>query len=435
MVKSSVIFSCSNCGSQFPKWQGQCSECGKWNTLEEEIVAKGSAKKREALMTTSLQRLSKVSKKQIKRDSTGIGELDRVLGGGLVKGEVVFMAGEPGIGKSTLLTQLALGYPSTIYVCGEESPSQVRLRTERFTKKKKDADMQLLPEVDVDMVIATLENEDVRLVIIDSIQSLSTGDLSGTAGSVGQIKECTARLIKYGKHHDVPIILVGHVTKDGEIAGPKVLEHMVDCVLDLSGDRYHELRLLRAVKNRFGATDEVGVFRMQGGGMEEVDNPSELFLDEREENAPGSAIAVVMEGTRPVLVEVQALVTHSELPVPRRIAQGLDGRRLQILSGVLQQHGRLSLGNRDVFVKVTGGLTLKEPAVDLAVTMAIASAHTGVALPSNTVCVGEVGLLGEIRSVTWYDKRAKEARKLGFKKIYSRDSYSRLSDIVKTLKK
>lgn len=435
MAKSIVIYSCSNCGSQHSKWQGQCSECGKWNTLEEEVAAKGSVKGRGDTATASLQKLSEVSKKQIERDSTGIGELDRVLGGGLVKGEVVFMAGEPGIGKSTLLTQLALGYPSTIYVCGEESPSQVRLRSERFINKKKGADMQLLPNVDVDVIIATLENSEVRLVIVDSIQSLSTGDLSGTAGSVGQIKECSARLIKYAKHHDVPVILVGHVTKDGEIAGPKVLEHMVDCVLDLSGDRYHELRLLRAVKNRFGATDEVGIFRMQGGGMEEVDNPSELFLDEREENAPGSAIAVVMEGTRPVLVEIQALVTRSELPVPRRIAQGLDGRRLQILSGVLQQHGRLNLGNRDVFVKVTGGLTLKEPAVDLAVVMAIASSHIGIALPSNTVCVGEVGLLGEIRSVTWYDKRAKEARKLGFKKIYSRNSYSRLHDIVKTLKK
>ncbi|KKU21509.1 MAG: repair protein radA protein [Microgenomates group bacterium GW2011_GWF1_46_12] len=373
-----------------------------------------------------LQNLNEIETKTMARLSTGIGELDRVLGEGLVLGEVCLMIGEPGIGKSTLLTQLSLNLERTVYVCGEESPGQVRLRIERMQKGKKaqnkEPKLKLLAETDVDVILTTIEKEDIALLIIDSVQTLYTADLPGMAGSVGQIRECTGRLIAYAKRKNVPIMLVGHVTKEGEMAGPKVLEHMVDAVLELTGDRYYDLRILRTQKNRFGATDEVGVFQMSETGMMEVTNPSQLFLAEREEGAIGSAVAVIMEGTRPVLVEVQALVVESELPVPRRVAQGVDARRVQILLGVLQKYTRLAVGSKDVFVKVTGGLSVKEPAIDLATVLAIASSVRGKALPKNAVAIGEVGLLGEIRSVGWEQKREKEAQKLGYTQIYSRSS-------------
>jgi DNA repair protein RadA/Sms len=320
--------------------------------------------------------------------------------------------------------------------------------------------LQMLAETDVDVIIASVEQRtqkatqssdhshsqgselvDMRdrenraptLLIVDSVQTLYSMDLPGLAGSVSQIRECTGRLIAYAKRSNVPVVLVGHVTKDGEMAGPKVLEHMVDAVLELTGDRYYDLRLLRTQKNRFGATDEVGVFRMSEYGMEEVPNPSELFLSERELGAVGSAVAVVMEGTRPVLVEVQALVVDSELPVPRRVAQGVDVRRVQILLGVLQKYTRASIGTKDVFVKVTGGLTVKEPAIDLAICLAVVSSASGKPLPKNAVAIGEVGLLGEIRSVLQLSRRAKEAQKLGYTTIYSRDSYKKVSELVKNV--
>ena len=360
-----------------------------------------------------------------------------MLGGGIVPGEVILMIGEPGIGKSTLLTQLAMRLDKVAYICGEESPGQVRLRVDRLAKEKgerrEEVGMQMLAETDVDMIIASINKLDLSLVIIDSVQTLYSSDLPGLAGSISQIRECTARLIGYAKSKNVPVVLVGHVTKDGEMAGPKVLEHMVDAVLELTGDRYYDLRLLRTQKNRFGATDEVGVFRMVESGLTEVANPSEFFLSEREEGAVGSAITVIMEGTRPVLVEVQALVVESELPVPRRVSQGVDVRRVQILLGVLQKYARLPIGNKDVFVKVTGGLMVKEPAIDLAICLAVASSTTGKALAKKAVAMGEVGLLGEIRSVSWGEKRVKEATKLGYTKIYSRDKFKRVSEIIKSL--
>ena len=296
--------------------------------------------------------------------------------------------------------------------------------------QNKEPKLKLLAETDVDVILTTIEKEDIALLIIDSVQTLYTADLPGMAGSVGQIRECTGRLIAYAKRKNVPIMLVGHVTKEGEMAGPKVLEHMVDAVLELTGDRYYDLRILRTQKNRFGATDEVGVFQMSETGMMEVTNPSQLFLAEREEGAIGSAVAVIMEGTRPVLVEVQALVVESELPVPRRVAQGVDARRVQILLGVLQKYTRLAVGSKDVFVKVTGGLSVKEPAIDLATVLAIASSVRGKALPKNAVAIGEVGLLGEIRSVGWEQKREKEAQKLGYTQIYSRSSHRKVGEII-----
>lgn len=435
MVKSSVVFECQNCGSQFPKWQGQCGECGKWNTLTESVLSVRDVRRKKLDISSKLQNLGEIETGTVTRRSTGIGELDRVLGGGIVPGSVCLMIGEPGIGKSTLLTQLALNLDRVVYVCGEESPGQVKLRIDRLGKQKKPNTLRMLPETDVDVIIASINKLDLSLLIIDSVQTLYSTELPGLAGSISQIRECTGRLINFAKTKNVPVMLVGHVTKDGEMAGPKVLEHMVDSVLELTGDRYYDLRLLRTQKNRFGATDEVGVFRMMESGMEEVQNPSELFLAERESGAVGSAVAVVMEGTRPVLVEVQALVVNSELPVPRRVAQGVDVRRVQILLGVLQKYARLSLGAKDVFVKVTGGLIVKEPAVDLAVCLAVASSACGKALPKSAVAVGEVGLLGEIRSVSWGEKREKEARKLGYTTFYSRNSHRKVVDLVAKLGK
>lgn len=435
MSKSNVVYECSNCASQSPKWAGQCPECGKWNSMVESVMV-GRASKNQGIKTPNvgkLQKLSEIESGSVARRQTGIAELDRVLGGGIVAGEVILMIGEPGIGKSTILTQLALTMGKVVYVCGEESPGQVKLRVDRFGKSKQAMELQMLPETEVETIIATIDKLDLSLLIIDSVQTLYSNELPGLSGSITQIRECSGRLINYAKTHNVPVFLVGHVTKDGEMAGPKVLEHMVDAVLELTGDRYYDLRLLRTQKNRFGATDEVGVFRMVEQGLVEVKNPSEFFLAEREEGAVGSAVAVIMEGTRPVLVEVQALVVESELPVPRRVSQGVDVRRVQILLGVLQKYARLPIGNKDVFVKVTGGITVREPAIDLAICLAVASSTLGKALPKNSVAVGEVGLLGEIRSVSWLAKRAKEATKLGYTKIYSRDSYRKVSEIVKSL--
>ena len=438
-MKSSVVYECSNCGAQSAKWSGQCSECGKWNSLVEAVASTKFSNRKfsNSPIGAKLQKLSEIEVGSVSRRQTGIGELDRVLGGGIVPGEVILMIGEPGIGKSTLLTQLAMRLDKVAYICGEESPGQVRLRVDRLAKdkgeRKEEVGMQMLAETDVDMIIASINKLDLSLVIIDSVQTLYSSDLPGLAGSISQIRECTARLIGYAKSKNVPVVLVGHVTKDGEMAGPKVLEHMVDAVLELTGDRYYDLRLLRTQKNRFGATDEVGVFRMVESGLTEVANPSEFFLSEREEGAVGSAITVIMEGTRPVLVEVQALVVESELPVPRRVSQGVDVRRVQILLGVLQKYARLPIGNKDVFVKVTGGLMVKEPAIDLAICLAVASSTTGKALAKKAVAMGEVGLLGEIRSVSWGEKRVKEATKLGYTKIYSRDKFKRVSEIIKSL--
>ncbi|MCE7897979.1 MAG: DNA repair protein RadA [bacterium] len=447
MAKSSVIYECSGCGAQSPKWAGQCGECGKWNTLSETLVSdKISNRKFPARNATQnvtggsnsqikgkLLGLDEVEGKVGERVSTRIGELDRVLGGGLVAGEVVLMVGEPGIGKSTLLTQLSLNMSNVVYVCGEESPGQVKIRVNRMGGDGSKTNLKMLAEMDVDTIVSTVNKEPISLLIIDSVQTIYTSDLPGLAGSVSQIRECTGRIIAYAKSKNVPVILVGHVTKDGEMAGPKVLEHMVDAVLELTGDRYYDLRLLRTQKNRFGATDEVGVFRMNESGMEEITNPSELFLSEREEGSVGSAIAVVVEGTRPVLLEVQALVVNSELPVPRRVSQGVDVRRVQILLGVLQKYTKLSIGTKDVFVKVTGGLTVREPAIDLAVVLAVASSASGKSLPKKSVAIGEVGLLGEIRNVNMYDKRVKEANKLGYTTIYSKNSYRKVAELVKSI--
>ena len=372
-----------------------------------------------------------------KRVPTGSGEFDRVLGGGMVPGSVILVAGEPGIGKSTLLTQLALkvgvhhGGP-VLYVCGEESPNQVGLRIKRLSNIQ-NQNILMLATTDVDDVVEAAQGEKPDLMIVDSIQTMTTGDLVGMAGSVGQVRECTNRLISYAKTQEVPIFLVGHVTKEGSVAGPKVLEHMVDCVLSLEGEKTGLWRILRAYKNRFGPADEVGVFTMDESGLTDVPNPSGAFLEESQAGQPGSATAVVMEGTRPVLLEVQALTVPTTLPIPRRIAQGFPLAKIQLMVAILTKHCRLPLSDKDVFVNVAGGLKVTEPAADLALALAIASSAVGKALPKGSVAIGEVGLLGEIRRVNFLSRRVKEAKALGFKQTITPETQPYVRQVVRSL--
>jgi DNA repair protein RadA/Sms len=442
MAREKTVYVCQNCGQEYPKWSGQCAGCGKWNSLVETVVS-AKRKTQGAKLKTDYfvkpVKLSQVESKKLDREKTGIGELDRVLGGGMVPGSVVLVAGSPGMGKSTLLTQLALeftgsqkktGNPgsSVIYVCGEESPTQVKLRTERLLAgKKPTTDLLLLPETNTESIISSLEHQKPDLVIVDSIQTLWTERLTGVAGSVGQVRESANLLTQYAKANQVPLFLVGHVTKEGSIAGPKVLEHVVDVVLYLEGDGKHEFRLVRTVKNRFGSTDEVGVFTMGDQGMAEVTNPSEIFLPEttREKN-PGSVVTVSLQGVRPVLVEIQALVTLTSINIPRRVGTGVDQRRLQVLCAILQKHTGLRLSDRDVYVNVAGGLTLREPAADLAICLAVASSYKDKPVKQGTVAIGEVGLLGEIRRVSFLDKRFKEAKSQGFSQIVTYQTASHI---------
>ena len=437
MPKTSTRFVCQNCGNEALKWAGRCNGCGEWNTLVETTVSTTRpAKRRRSGTISSTQpiKFTDVKGKEFVRVKSGIGELDRVLGGGLVPGSVVLLAGEPGIGKSTLLTQLALKVegsdPSTLYVCGEESPEQIKMRILRlkFTSEvKKSATSEVsglsfLPTTDVDEVIASAGRP--GLLIVDSIQTMATTDLTGMAGSVGQIRECAFRLLNYAKETGTVVFLVGHITKEGVIAGPKILEHLVDTVLYLEGDRRHEFRILRSQKNRFGSVDEVGVFLMNDSGLSEVTNPSDIFLEERQINVAGSCVAVVMEGTRPMLVEIQALVVPSQLAVPRRVGSGIDLRRLTLLTAVLSKRLKLPLGSYDVFVNVAGGLNLKEPAADLAVCLAVVSSLKNKPVGAKTAVFGEVGLLGEIRKVSFSEKRLREAKKLGYKPLIHSSSLS-----------
>ena len=365
-----------------------------------------------------------------RRMKTGEGELDSVLGGGMVAGMVVLVAGEPGIGKSTLLTQVGLNVEGqTLYVCGEESASQVALRVRRMGKK---GDLGLLESNDVDGVVAKIEETKPKLVIIDSIQTLTTEDLTGVAGSVGQVREAAQRLASSVKRLGIPLFMVGHVTKEGTIAGPAVLMHIVDTVLWFEGERSQALRLIRAVKNRFGPTDEVGVFEMTEAGLVGVDNPSKLLLAERVKNVSGSVIGVVLEGTRPLLVEIQALTTPSQLAVPRRVATGIDFARLQMLVAVLSRRAGLVVGDTDIFVNVTGGIRLADRGIDLAICLAIASSFLNKMVAADIAAVGEVGLLGEVRKVGGLDKRIKEAKKLGYR-VASAESGKSVSAAIKRL--
>jgi DNA repair protein RadA/Sms len=399
---------------------GKCPECGTWNSLVETVISTGKGqevkgKRKSGTSSNKPIKLSEIKQTATKRILTKISELDRVLGGGLVPGQVVLIAGEPGIGKSTLLTQISETLGTVLYVCGEESALQVKVRADRLGIKK--SNINLLEETDADSVIETIDTfkgGSLQGIIIDSIQTMTTSDLSGMAGSVGQVRECAFRLLRTAKEHNIPLFLVGHVTKEGTVAGPAVLAHIVDTVLWFEGDKTLTTRVLRAVKNRFGPTDEVGVFDMEDKGLIPVADLTKAFLERGKKDVAGSIATSVMQGTRPILVEIQALVVPTKLMIPRRVAQGVDVRRLEMLLAVLTRRCGLPLYESDVFVNVAGGLKVTEPAADLAISLAIASAYFDKPLSGNVIAVGEVGLLGEIREVVAQEKRMKEARRMGF---------------------
>lgn len=469
MPKLSSIYICQQCGYKSSQYLGKCPQCDSWNSMVEEVESKEKGKsKKEKAEKVEIVELNKLEKADFKRITTGFEEFDRVLGGGVVAGSLVLVAGDPGIGKSTLLTQLALNInelrldtgsskldieagrskmenqssniqpqnlassiqrPSSnvLYVAGEESAQQIKIRVDRI---KPNQNLSVLNEIDVDVIIEAITHARRPLVIVDSIQALETQDLNGVAGSVGQVRECAQRLQRLAKSLHIPIFLVGHVTKEGIVAGPKTLEHMVDVVLSLEGDTTSMFRILRSTKNRFGPTDEVGVFEMEDKGMVEVKNPSKLFLDQKVD-APGSAVVAVLTGLRPLLVEIQALVTKSNLPVPRRTGSGVDNNRLQLLVAVLQKRLGLMLYDQDIFVNVTGGLKIFEPGADLGICLAIISSVKNKVVKGKTAFVGEVGLLGEVRNVRELNKRIIEAKKLGYSNIISSENSKSLGEAVK----
>lgn len=423
MAKIKVRYVCQNCGSAQPKWMGKCPDCGEWNTLVETQVVQASTARARAgrgLMPVEAggepQPLPAISSDGLDRIPVEGTELSRVLGGGIVPGSGVLVSGDPGIGKSTLLLQLAAAMArsqgKTLYVSAEESARQIKMRASRLGIM--DPNLYVLAEIHLDHILHHAQQLEPALVVVDSIQAIYSDASSSAAGSVSQVRECTAQLLRLAKSQGMPVFLVGHVTKEGAIAGPRVLEHMVDTVLYLEGERFQTYRLLRSVKNRFGSTDEVGVFEMVETGLQEVSNPSEAFLAERLPNAAGSAIAITMEGTRPLLVEVQALASTTSFPQPRRTANGIDFNRLLLLTAVLSKRVGFRISDQDVFVNVVGGLRISEPAADLAVAVAIASSIKNTPVAADLAVVGEVGLSGELRSVSQLPRRLNEAAKLGF---------------------
>ena len=421
MAKSKTIFVCNECGYESSKWLGKCPACGSWNTFfEQKIVeSKNSTLKAsaEGRKTNIPQKLNSYEAKETIRTSTGFGELDRVLGGGLVKGSLILLGGEPGIGKSTLILQLCdkvQGEGKVLYVSGEESAEQIKLRADRLNIKNDD--ILFLGETDIDVVNQNIIDLNPKLVIIDSIQTMYSEEISAAAGSVSQVREITTQIMKVCKSRNITTIIIGHVTKDGNIAGPRVLEHMVDTVLYLEGERYFSYRILRGVKNRFGSTNEIGMFEMKGEGLCEITNPSDVLISDNEDNPPGACVVSCMEGTRSMLVELQALTTQSVFGFPKRTANGIDYNRLALLIAVLEKRAGLMLGNQDVYLNVVGGLKINEPSIDLGIIMVTASCFKNVPIDKNTVIMGEVGLTGEVRRINFIEKRLKEAEKMGFKK-------------------
>jgi DNA repair protein RadA/Sms len=419
VTKERIVFECQNCGGQFPKWSGQCGECGKWNSLVESVVNRGRAI--GSRQQGTVEEVKAVEWRKVKSDKklhgeTGIGELDRVLGGGLVKGGVVLLAGEPGIGKSTMLSQLALRMNKVLYVNGEESQAQVSSRLRRLTTDSGSSkSVVLYPETNIERVLDEMRKSKWDLVIVDSIQVMYSEKLRGIPGGVGQIRECGQQLIRISKRLGLPVILVGHFTKTGEVAGPKVLEHMVDVVMILEGERSGGLRTLRSLKNRFGVTDEVGLFEMKDGGLAEVKDPTGLLMVEDNQGQAGRSVAIVMQGLRPLLIEVQALVVPTKLVMPRRVAQGINMKRLQVIAAVLKKYLKLRLGEMDVFVNITGGLQVTDPAVDLAVAVALVSSVKNRSVRKGVALAGEIGLLGEVRGSNFDQKRQKEAKRLKYR--------------------
>ena len=420
-MKAKTIFYCTQCGNETPKWQGQCSACGAWNTIvEQPAPAKGKSGGKPALSTGPIGQPKRVSEMVIDQEirfPTGLAELDRVLGGGAVQGSLVLIGGAPGIGKSTLMLQIChqlCQFAKVLYVSGEESERQLKLRAERLGVGE--MGLYLFAENDLEQVSAAVEETAPDILIVDSIQTMYTGDQSTSPGSISQVKECTMALMQLAKGRGITVFVIGHVNKEGNLAGPKVLEHMVDCVLYFEGDRHMSYRILRAAKNRYGATNEIGVFEMDDTGLREVPNPSQMLLEGRLTEEPGTCVTCVMEGARPVLAEVQALLTPTSFGTPRRSTNGFDYNRAMLLMAVLEKRGGLGVNTCDAYLNVIGGLYLDEPGADLAAVLALASSFRDKPVPPDLVAVGEVGLTGELRSVSALSQRLSEVRRLGFTK-------------------
>ncbi|MFT4684054.1 MAG: DNA repair protein RadA/Sms [Flavobacteriales bacterium] len=430
MAKTKTTFFCQNCGSQYAKWLGQCTSCNEWNTIVEEVIQK--EEKRDWKQGSSVKKASRalniadITLNTEDRIPTKNNELDRVLGGGLVRGSMVLLGGEPGIGKSTLLLQVALSISKKVlYVSGEESQSQIKMRAERLQNKNEDC--LILNETKTQNIFKSIEKNLPEIVVIDSIQTLYTDSIDASPGSISQIRETAAELIKFAKETATPVVLIGHITKDGHIAGPKVLEHMVDVVLQFEGDRNHTYRILRAQKNRFGSTAELGIYEMQNIGLREVDNPSEILISQKDESLSGTAISATLEGARPLMIEVQALVSSAVYGTPQRSSTGYNIKRLNMLLAVLEKRAGFRLGAKDVFLNITGGIKVDDPAIDLAVIGAILSSNEDEAIPQEYCFAAEVGLSGEIRPINRVEQRILEAEKLGFTKIF----ISKFNKIVK----
>ena len=430
MAKVKTTFFCQNCGSQYAKWQGQCNACKEWNTIVEELIQKPEKSDWKSptspLKKASIPlRINEIDTSKEPRLDTFDAEFNRVLGGGIVPGSLTLLGGEPGIGKSTLLLQISLKLPyKTLYVSGEESQKQIKMRAERINPEN--SNCYILTETKTQNIFKQIEALEPDIVIIDSIQTLHSDYIESSSGSISQIKECTTELIKFAKETATPVLLIGHITKDGNIAGPKILEHMVDTVLQFEGDRNHVFRILRAHKNRFGSTNELGIYEMQGSGLREVSNPSEILISKKDEELSGNAIAATLEGMRPLMIEVQALVSTAVYGTPQRSATGFNAKRLNMLLAVLEKRAGFRLGAKDVFLNITGGITVDDPAIDLAVVASILSSNEDESLQKDFCFAAEVGLSGEIRPVQRVEQRILEAEKLGFSAIFV-SKYNKIS--------
>ncbi|MAZ55287.1 MAG: DNA repair protein RadA [Flavobacteriales bacterium] len=444
MTKLKTTFFCQNCGAQSAQWMGKCKACGEWNTIVEEVINKSNSGKtgwdnKKYNKINKAQIISEISLQSRARIDTSDNELNRVLGGGIVAGSLILLGGEPGIGKSTLLLQVALKIQNekALYVTGEESDQQIRMRADRLNLTN--SSCQILTEVNIQNIFQQIQQIQPSLLVIDSVQTLQTNNIDSAPGTISQIKECTTELISYAKTTGTPVVIIGHINKDGHIAGPKILEHMVDVVLQFEGERNHVYRILRAYKNRYGSTSELGIYEMVTNGLREVSNPSEILLSQKDEPMSGIAISATMEGVRPLMIETQALVSSAVYGTPQRSATGFDLRRLSMLLAVLEKRCGFRLGTKDVFLNITGGIKVEDPAIDLGVVCAILSSNVDVAIKDNDCFAAEVGLSGEIRPVNRCEQRIQEAEKLGFKRIFI-SKYNKIDrqdislDIVKVKK-
>ena len=415
MISKQKIYSCKICGAQYPKWLGQCTKCESWNSIEEDIIKKGA--KNDLVKSKSVvKNISEITSLKNERIKFTDDEFNRVLGGGLVRGSVVLISGEPGIGKSTILLQNSINSPeSVLYVSGEESAEQLKLRAERISKNPKNC--YVLTETNLEIILKNINKIKPDVVVLDSVQTVQTDLFDNSPGSTTQIKECTSILIKLAKSIGLPILIVGHITKDGNIAGPKILEHMVDTVLHFEGDKQHQFRILRSKKNRFGSTNEIGIYEMDQSGLKAVVNPSELFVSKKQNTEPGSAIAVTLDGDRSIMIEIQALVSSAVYGTPQRISNGYNSKRLNMLLAILEKKAGFKIGVKDVFINITGGIKIEDTAIDLAVVSAILSSNINVSVTNGTCFCAEIDLSGELRSVSNIDKRISEAERLGYKKI------------------